>query len=102
MTNTTSPLPTPRSFKARANCLLEFLHFVDMCPDVVSSYTIRSTNLTDIDIDFTSNYTLIDIKNRLSNLDDIHVIAETVNLSRLYTGERNPIYLFEDINNLFF
>ena len=85
------PLPFPRSFKARGECLLDFIHFVYMYPDAVLSYTIKSTTFIDIDIEFTSTYTLIDIKNKLSNLYDFHVIAETINLSSHYTGERHPI-----------
>lgn len=102
MINTTTPLLFPRSFKARGECLLDFIHFINMFPDVVLSYTIKSTVFIDIDIEFTSAYTLIDIKNKLSKLYDFHVIAESINLSSHYTGERNPINLFDDNDILSF
>ena len=102
MINATTPLLFPRSFKARGDCLLDFIHFVNMCPDVVLSYTIKSTTFIDIDIEFTSTYTLTDIKNKLSNLYDFNVITETINLSSHYTCERNPINLFDDNEILIF
>ena len=76
------------TYKLRAECLNDFLKFKDR--SLVQNISIIQQNkkLPDIEVSFSSEQELSQLKNILKNMIDSHVMLETIELEINYTGVR--------------
>ena len=77
---------TKMEFALRAECLPDVLKFMETVN--FSEYTIKSKFPPDVELEFKSDRSLDEIKSVLKTIPDSHVMLETVNLKKDYTGKR--------------
>ncbi len=74
------------SYKMRAECQADLGRFLMVV--AVRSFTTTASLLPDMDAEFTSPLSLDEIRKLMAEIEDGHVMLETVNYKDQYTGER--------------
>lgn len=75
------------SYKLRAECTVDVSRFVEAVhPDTMTMK--KHKLLPDCVVEFTSQLSLSEIINLMSEIPDGHVMIETVATAQFYTGER--------------
>lgn len=84
-----------KRYKMRAECVSDvgnFLKFVPTGRVTITPCNIKGNWIPDVDVSFTSPWSLADIRVHATiNVQDGHVMAESVALAKDYTGERTPL-----------
>jgi len=73
-------------YKLRAECLPDVLKLMLIIK--FSAYRMENERFPDVDVEFSCDESLEDIKKALETIIDSHVMLETVALLENYTGER--------------
>lgn len=84
------------TYKFRAECIADVaavLIKVSTCDVSIVGCKLKSFWIPDVTVTFTSKWSLAQIKHAISDVEDAHVIIETLAFEDEYTGER---YYFED------
>lgn len=76
-----------KTFKLRAETPRDIAELLQAIDIVTMSYT-RDPVYFGIEVMFTSDWPLAKIKSAISQIEDGHVMFQTVNLANEYTGER--------------
>jgi hypothetical protein len=83
----------PKTFKFRAETLFdvgEFLKHFPVCQEFVKFEIMNITpHLPDIECHFVANVTLNQVRHAMRNIVDGHVMVQTVQPIKKYTGERD-------------
>lgn len=75
------------NFKLRAECVRDAVKAILNIPMV--SIKMEQVRFPDVELEFTSNLSFEDIKDRLDKIIDGHVMAESLDYIDKYTGKRN-------------
>lgn len=80
-------------YKFRAECQTDAMKFFELLPSALNTAKIDSldgeTKFPDVIVLFECNLSLEDIRNLMREVEDSHVMLQTVALADNYTGERN-------------
>ena len=76
-------------FKFRAECLRDVEELVRVINHNEMVVEIRFFRVADVEVILTTNLSLEEIINTTFEIDDLHVIRESVQLLEMYTGERD-------------
>jgi hypothetical protein len=77
-------------YKLRAECSKDVVGFLNNVHSQLSSFSlIKDKELPDVEFEFETDLALDEIILILKDLDDAHVMYQTVKLIDEYTGERN-------------
>lgn len=81
------------TYKLRAEGLNDFLAFLQKGMYFrVKSFTVETTSGPDVVVSFKTDASLSEIKSKLDEVPDSHVMLETIKPIKEYTGERNEEY----------
>lgn len=81
------------TYKLRAEGLSDFLAFLQQGMYFrVKSFTVETTSGPDVVVSFKTDASLSEIKSKLNEVPDSHVMLETIKPIKEYTGERNEEY----------
>lgn len=79
-------------YKFRAECTNDVDRFIDLLKTVQDSFISIERKLdpefTEVDVEFSSMLNIDEIREIIRNLDDGHVMIETLNYAHEYTGDR--------------
>lgn len=80
---------TPINYMFRAECISDVYEFRKLFKDqIISINTTQDPMFPDVDVEFTSEASLHEIRRCMEKITDGHVMLETVNFASEYTGER--------------
>ncbi len=78
-------------YKFRAECRADVAKMMGEAPFEnlsIQSQHLQGMTLPDVEVSFSSSLELEDIRGRLDEIPDGHVMKESLNLEKDYTGER--------------
>jgi len=77
-------------YKLRAECLQDVVNFIEKIHFNLFSFNIKKDEkYPDVDFEFETDLVLDEIILNLKDIEDSHVMYQTVNLFKDYTGERD-------------
>ena len=83
-------MKTYKKYKLRAECSDDVMNFLNNIHSQLLSFKfLRWKNYPDCELIFTTELELDEIQMTLLDIDDAHVMAQTVQLYKNYTGKRN-------------
>lgn len=84
-----------KTYKFRAECSTDVIHFFRAMADKtfdsvhIKSQELEGNRIPDVDVVFKSSNSLAKLIQAAKQIDDFHVIAQTIRPISKYTGERN-------------
>lgn len=77
-------------YKLRAECSYDLTLFINLCHNILSQFSmIKMNQIPDVEFEFTTDLSIIEVIDYLETLEDSHVMIETLKAIDSYTGIRD-------------
>lgn len=77
------------TYKFRAECLYDVIKFMQKATFKYDLKISKKSGFPDVIVEISTKESIFNLASIIASIDDAHVMIETIQLRKLYTGERD-------------